>query len=198
MTFRPDALAEFAVFIVAACWLGFGVILAIGNRGAAKASRKRDAISHLGFFLQCCGYAICFLFHRAYFSPLFPMSKVMEGTISALAIAIALASESFCFVAARALGRQWSLVARVIEGHDLIDRGPYAVVRNPIYLAMFGMLVATGLAVSRWHALLAAIVVFLAGNSIRIQSEERLLREAFGLRFDEYAHRVPAFFPRFL
>jgi len=30
---------------------------------------------------------------------------------------------------------------------------------------------------------------------VRIRAEERLLREAFGAEFDDYAHRVPAFIP---
>ena len=63
---------------------------------------------------------------------------------------------------------------------------------------MLGMLVATGLAVSHWQALVLAILVFLAGNEIRIRSEERLLREEFGAAFDDYARRVPALFPRIL
>ena len=116
----------------------------------------------------------------------------------ALAMAMALGSEWFCFTAARMLGKQWALIARVIEDHELITRGPYAVVRNPIYLAMFGMLLATGLAASRWQALVAGTFVFLVGSEVRIRSEERLLREAFGLRFADYARRVPAFFPRIL
>jgi protein-S-isoprenylcysteine O-methyltransferase Ste14 len=70
------------------------------------------------------------------------------------------------------------------------------VVRNPIYLGMFGLMVATGMGYSTWWALGAAILVFLVGNRIRIRAEEKLLREAFGVQFDEYASRVPAFFPR--
>jgi protein-S-isoprenylcysteine O-methyltransferase Ste14 len=34
------------------------------------------------------------------------------------------------------LGRQWSLEARVLEGHRLIVEGPYRYVRHPIYAAM--------------------------------------------------------------
>jgi len=68
-------------------------------------------------------------------------------------------------------------------------------VRNPIYTGMFGMLLATGLAVSSWFGLLLAIVVFSIGTAIRVISEERLLREAFGREFDEYASRVPAVIP---
>jgi protein-S-isoprenylcysteine O-methyltransferase Ste14 len=83
----------------------------------------------------------------------------------------------------------------VIEGHELIGRGPYALVRNPIYLAMLGMLLATGFAFSRWQALAAATVVFLIGTEIRIRSEETLLRATFGTQFEDYARRVPALFP---
>ena len=60
---------------------------------------------------------------------------------------------------------------------------------------MFGMLLATGLAMAQWNALAIAIVVFLAGTYIRIRSEERLLRQAFGTEFDEYKRRVPALIP---
>jgi len=61
---------------------------------------------------------------------------------------------------------------------------------------MFGLMIATGLAFTTWWALGAATIVFLVGNCIRIRSEEKLLREAFGVQFDDYARRVPAFFPR--
>ena len=68
--------------------------------------------------------------------------------------------------------------------------------RNPIYLGMFGLLVQVGLTLSYWQALVAAAVVFLIGTQIRIRTEEKILRDAFGAKFEEYARRVPAFFPR--
>ncbi len=89
---------------------------------------------------------------------------------------MAVGSTWFCFAAARALGRQWALVARVIEGHELIRQGPYGVVRNPIYLAMLGMLVATGLAVSHWQALAAAISVYDRHRSTDPQRRKAVAR----------------------
>jgi protein-S-isoprenylcysteine O-methyltransferase Ste14 len=68
-------------------------------------------------------------------------------------------------------------------------------VRNPIYTGMFGMLLATGFAVSHWIGLLLAIIIFGIGTFIRVRSEEKLLRETFGREFDEYAQRVPAVIP---
>jgi protein-S-isoprenylcysteine O-methyltransferase Ste14 len=60
---------------------------------------------------------------------------------------------------------------------------------------MFGMLIATGLATEHWIALLIAIVVFGAGLVIRVRVEEKLLRDQFGIEFDEYEKRVPAVIP---
>jgi protein-S-isoprenylcysteine O-methyltransferase Ste14 len=61
---------------------------------------------------------------------------------------------------------------------------------------MFGAILGMGFVFARWWTLLAAVVLFLGGNHIRICAEEQLLRETFGAKFDEYARRVPAFFPR--
>src|ERR1700732_4395572 len=64
MQFKVDGPALLDVCVLAACWVGFGVILVIGKRGATKTDAKRSPISHLGFLLQLLGYAICFAFPR--------------------------------------------------------------------------------------------------------------------------------------
>ena len=97
--------------------------------------------------------------------------------------------------AVRVLGKEWSVTARLVEGHKLATRGPYRFMRHPIYTGMLGMLLATGLAISNWFSLLAAIVIFLIGTIIRVRSEERLLREEFGSQFEDYARRVAALLP---
>ena len=191
----PGGPTEIAAFVMAAGWIGFGAVLILGKRGAAKGAARRDVKSSIGFALQCAAYVLCVIFHRTFFSPLVSMAQIAETILAAITIALTIASVWFCFAAARALGKQWALMARVIEGHELIRQGPYAIVRNPIYLAMLGMLLATGLAVSCWPAILVAAVVFAVGTAIRIRSEEALLREAFGAKFEDYAHSTPAFFP---
>jgi protein-S-isoprenylcysteine O-methyltransferase Ste14 len=84
----------------------------------------------------------------------------------------------------------------VLEGHKLVTEGPYGIVRNPIYAGMFGMLIATGLATSQFAYLVVATAVYRLGTTIRIRSEEKLLREAFGEQFREYERLVPALLPR--
>jgi len=115
--------------------------------------------------------------------------------MAVLTVAMAVASTWLVNAAARRLGKQWALAARLVEDHTLIRDGPYRVVRNPIYTGMFGMLLATGLAAGQWIPLLIAVMLFIPGTYIRIRSEERLLREAFGSEFEAYARKVPALFP---
>ncbi len=147
--------------------------------------------------MQAAAYFIVW-FHpllRKPFSPVASGSQVVEWGLAALTVVIAVASVWLVNAAARRLGKQWALAARLVEGHTLIQDGPYRFVRNPIYAGMFGMLVATGLAVTQWIPLLAASLLFIAGTYIRIRSEERLLREAFSSEFEAYARHVAALIP---
>ncbi len=114
-----------------------------------------------------------------------------------LTIEIVFVAASLWMIAAavRVLGKQWSLQARVLEGHALIQAGPYRFVRHPIYTGMLGMIIVAGLAWSHWIGFIVAILFFAIGTAIRIHSEERLLREQFGAAFDDYKRKVPAVIP---
>jgi protein-S-isoprenylcysteine O-methyltransferase Ste14 len=154
----------------------------------------------MGLLLQAAGYFLVWLGpleHRNWLRAdgVNLQPPWLGWTIAAATLAIAASSVGLVIWSARRLGKQWSLEARVVEGHVLIVDGPYGWVRNPIYTGMLGMLVATGLATAHWWLLAAAIVLFVAGTYIRIRSEERLLREAFGGRFEEYVRKVPALLP---
>jgi protein-S-isoprenylcysteine O-methyltransferase Ste14 len=170
-----------------------------GKAGEAKRARemKRDGSAVLGMSLQFLCYLVTWLppFQRRQFSPIVPMPPIAEWAVAAVTVVMAAMSVWLVDAASRRLGKQWALAARVVEGHDLIKDGPYKWVRNPIYLGMLGLLVATGLALSWWKILIPVVLVFAAGTVIRIRSEERLLRQAFGATFEEYTRKVPALIP---
>ncbi len=194
---RIDMVGVVTLVLVFLAWSVFGAIFLFRKKPPKAQETKRVAAAKWGIALQGVGFALVGSFHRAQWWPL-PRTLFGEVIFAAATVALAYSSCLFCLRAVGTLGKQWTYEARVIQGHELITQGPYAVVRNPIYLGMFGLMVATGLAYSIWWALCGAILVFLLGNRIRIRAEEKLLREAFGERFDDYARRVPAFFPRHL
>src|SRR5262249_50775826 len=118
-----------------------------------------------------------------------------EIALDLLAPILSLVSGLLAGWAVRTLDRQWSYTARLVEDHQLVTRGPYGIVRHPIYTAMLGKLIATNFAFGHWLGLLIAVPVFVIGTLVRIRSEEKLLREAFGSQYEDYASRVPAFIP---
>jgi protein-S-isoprenylcysteine O-methyltransferase Ste14 len=194
---RTDTVGITALIVVSVAWIIFGLTFLLRKKRPGVQEAKRAPVSSLGILLQSVGFMFVWLIGRMQWWP-FPPSFVGELVLAVVAILLAIASCLFCLLAVRTLGKQWTYRARVIEGHELITAGPYSVVRNPIYLGMFGMLLATGLVYSRWWNFLGAVVFFLIGNQIRIRAEEKLLRETFGSQFDDYARRVPAFLPRVL
>jgi protein-S-isoprenylcysteine O-methyltransferase Ste14 len=181
--------------VVMLSWLVFVVVFLGRKTPPTGPDSKRDRISLLGIALQGISYVIVWSIHRQFFTPIIVVNQPLEIALAIVTMILAVGSVWFISAAVRTLGKQWSLAARVLEGHKLVTGGPYSIVRNPIYTGMFGMLLATGLAISQWIGLLAAIIVYAVGTVIRVHSEEKLLREAFGMEFDSYARRVPAVVP---
>jgi protein-S-isoprenylcysteine O-methyltransferase Ste14 len=96
----------------------------------------------------------------------------------------------------RALGKNWSIVARTRSDHELVRNGPYARVRHPIYLGMLLFLVALSVALGHWMQLLIALPTFLLGTAIRTRIEDGLLERSFGDAFRDYRRSTPAIIPR--
>jgi len=192
-----DAIAQIVLYGVMGCWCLFAVVFLLRKRPARGTKTRSDWKAMVGMAIQGTGYAIVWFLplRRVPLGAVVAMPRTAEIALGGITIAMALASVWMVNAAIRELGTHWALAARLVEGHKLIMSGPYRLVRNPIYTGMLGMLIATGLAVTKWQALLAAIAVFLAGTWLRVRVEERLLRGQFGAEFDEYTRRVPAVIP---
>ena len=192
-----DLPGKIAFYGIMVCWWLFALTFWLRKRPPRAREAKRDLTSYFGLLLQAAGYFIVWVgpLRRGRFSPADLGPQWSAWAMAVVTVGIAAVSVGLVNWAARRLGKQWSLGARLVEDHVLIEDGPYRFVRNPIYTGMLGMLIATGLAVGRWIPLLIAMVLFAVGTWIRVRIEERLLREAFGEKFDDYARRVRAVIP---
>lgn len=97
--------------------------------------------------------------------------------------------------ATRHLGKYWRSQAALSANHELVQTGPYAWIRHPIYVSMLGMLLASGAAYSWWPMLVTGLVLFLVGTEIRVHAEDRLLEIYFQDEFIEYRARVRGYIP---
>jgi protein-S-isoprenylcysteine O-methyltransferase Ste14 len=87
---------------------------------------------------------------------------------------------------------------QVKKNQELTMSGPYAYVRNPLYLG--SVIIAIGFAVAArdlWVAM-AVLAMFALIYVPVIRGEETFLRKQFPGAYDDYARRVPSLLPRTL
>ena len=77
----------------------------------------------------------------------------------------------------------------------LVQEGPYAIIRNPIYAG--NLLLCLGLAcfTASWDAAFACLIYFVIVYGRIIRAEERFLSAAFPGAYDDYCRRVPRLIP---
>ena len=93
------------------------------------------------------------------------------------------------------LGRLWSSAITRKEKHRLVDTGPYAFVRHPIYTGLIIALLATAATEATRVALLGALLVAL-GLWVKARAEEYFLLSELGLEaYASYRRRVPMLVP---
>ena len=76
---------------------------------------------------------------------------------------VALAAVGFLFAwwARIYLGRLWSGSITRKEGHKVVDTGPYAIVRHPIYTGIYIAAIASAVAIGTLHAILGAMLLIV-------------------------------------
>jgi protein-S-isoprenylcysteine O-methyltransferase Ste14 len=188
----PISLTQFWAFL-ALSLVFFGFLFRAASQRDKETGARRDSRSRLGIILQSIGIGL------AGFGPtratLDPLSAA--GLLGTVAVMILMGGAIALFAASsRALGRNWSIVARTRSNHELVRRGPYAHIRHPIYLGMLFFLLGLAVALGHWLQLVIAVPIFLAGTAIRTRIEDGLLEHSFGDAFRDYRSSTPALIPR--
>ena len=185
---------SFAIVIL--CWFIFAGTFLLRKKPESGKDSVSAPKSFIGIALQGVAFGLVWALQRAPFlSPVIDGQYALNLIFDIFAILLSVGAVVMANAAIKELGKQWSFQARLIEDHQLATGGVYRIVRHPIYAAMLGNLLATGIVLSHWAALIVAALIFFIGTKIRTVAEEKLLRDAFPAEYEEYAARVPAFIP---
>jgi protein-S-isoprenylcysteine O-methyltransferase Ste14/uncharacterized membrane protein (DUF485 family) len=92
--------------------------------------------------------------------------------------------------------RFWALGFVEKKGQKLAMSGPYAFVRNPLYVGNFFLGLGVVVIVWNWIVLVLFLAGFLGIYAGTIRGEEKHLREMFGKPYEDYCKNVPPFLPR--
>lgn len=101
---------------------------------------------------------------------------------------------AFAIWARTVLGTNWSGGPAVKQDHVLVQNGPYALTRHPIYTGFLTAVLGTTIAVARYRALLGFLLVFFS-LLVKTRQEEALMAQSFPEDYPRYRSRVRALVP---
>jgi protein-S-isoprenylcysteine O-methyltransferase Ste14 len=93
------------------------------------------------------------------------------------------------------LGDNWSITLELRKEHELRTDGVYRSVRHPMYAALLIYAAGQALVVPNWlvgPSYLAAVLLLVA---CRLGTEERMMSQEFGNRYEEYVARTKRLVP---
>ena len=126
------------------------------------------------------------------------MALPIRSTLLALGSLLYFPCVTLVLWARLALGKNYfastGLGVQLFAGHQLVTRGPFAIVRHTMYVGLILSAFGSLLIYHTWTTLcFACFVPFIL---VRARREETALAMEFGENWREYCTRVPPFIPR--
>src|ERR1051325_6981188 len=183
--------------IAVAAWGVLVVVWLFGYAARARRGRTPRARSHLTLQIPAaCLLLVCFaLLLNAHAYSLRMQMTPENDLFGMIGDVLVLAGAGFAIWARVVRGQNWSgLVMMVRDGHQLVQNGPYAIVRHPIYTGMFFAILGTALTLGTLASWIA-VAAGLAGILIRVDVEERLMATEFGDAHAAYRARTSKLIP---
>ena len=150
--------------------------------------QRKPGVLPLPPLIYIAAIAISIILHSIYPLPWFssPLADILfaAGWLALVAVV------ALFFTAIRTMTRAKTPINPNATPEHLVTTGPFAVTRNPIYLANTLLMIGVGLISGiTWFLPLAVIAAFLT-QKVAIEREEKLLAEKFGKKYRDYAKRV--------
>ena len=114
-----------------------------------------------------------------------------------LGIIIGVFSLWLFYIVHKILGRNWSPILEIRQGHTLIKDGPYKRIRHPMYTQVWLWVIAQFLICSNWIPGLAGIISWSILYFIRVPREEKLMEQQFGREYIQYKKETGRIIPKF-
>ena len=93
------------------------------------------------------------------------------------------------------LGRFFTVDVQIARDHELVERGPFRVVRHPSYTGVLLAFVGYAFSLANWAAMLVILIPITAAFVRRMNVEEQALTNALGERYRSYMRRTKRLVP---
>jgi protein-S-isoprenylcysteine O-methyltransferase Ste14 len=112
---------------------------------------------------------------------------------------IIFALDIWLFVLAhRDLGRNWSMILEIKEGHSLVKSGIYRRIRHPMYAHFWIWVIAQGFLLANGLVLVFGIISWGLLYFLRVPKEEEMMIAEFGDEYREYMRVTGRVIPKFV
>ena len=170
--------------LIPALWMVWGLYWWISAYGVKPAQRREGPVSRAAHIVPLVVAGLLLA------SPALPgwlgerwlprSLAAYWGGVACVAMGLALA-----IWARIELGGNWSGIVTVKEAHEMVQSGPYRMVRHPIYSGLLLAFLGSALPRGEWRGLLAfAIASITLWRKLTL--EERWLAEVFGSQYARY------------
>ena len=183
-----------ALDIISGCWIVFITVWLLAAVSTKRTVYRESRAQRLRYWVLLVIAYLLLLYGRELPYPLNLRIIPRATPISFGAAFLCVAGLAFALWARLTLGRNWSGVVALKEGHNLVERGPYRFVRHPIYTGMLIMFFATALVQSHVAGFVGVLLMF-ASFWIKLDREERLMLQQFPERYAAYQQRVKRIIP---
>ncbi len=95
----------------------------------------------------------------------------------------------------QSLGRNFSTKLRIKENHTMVTRGPYQMIRHPMYSAFYLLHLSVFFLTSNWFIGLTWLAGLTLIVLLRVRREEAMMVEHFGEDYVDYMSRTGRFLP---
>jgi protein-S-isoprenylcysteine O-methyltransferase Ste14 len=183
-----------AINTIRACWIIFMAVWLLAAISTKRSVYRESRAQRLCYSILLI--AAYFLLIRGHRLP-YPLSARVIPHMEVIAWAgagLCVAGLGFCIWARVTLGRNWSGAVTLKEGHELIERGAYRLVRHPIYTGLIAMFLATVIVLGHAGGIAGLVLVFIS-FWIKLSDEERVMLKQFPDQYAAYQQRVKRIIP---
>ncbi len=172
------------------------LLVLVGSAGAIGryAMRSREPRAAVRTALSYAPYLYWAVILVILAHPLAVALPAWYGQLRFAGLALAMAGGAFAAWAALHMGRYWDVEISALADHRVVEDGPFAIVRHPIYLGLIAFFAGTTIALGDPIVAVASV----GGGAVavaRARAEERFLAERLGESYRRYQRRVSMLLP---
>lgn len=173
-------------------YLASEILLTITRRGRSKAGEKQDRSTLLAIWIVIIISIGAGVFVARNWRPGTLPQADLFAVVGVVLFAAGLLLRWWAIIT---LGRFFTVDVTIEKDHEVVERGPFRMVRHPSYSGVLLAFVGFALTLGNWAAIVVVLVPIFTAFVHRMNVEEQALQRALGDKYGSYMHRTKRLIP---